>query len=898
MQQTSPHVADTHAGHLPFLPTATELLKGASLEQGGEATMNSLTPAPSATDALRPLSSSPEVCRGEDSPTMVLHPDVTGLHTSGTANGEEHDVATTSAVVSGNGVAAATHQDDNAATSGESGATPVNVVLPAAPALPAVAAEPAVLASSAPELSSALRLPVTTSGAGGATIPGTKAGGQASTEHMSPIHLTSLAPNPLAAKRSGFRSHGDASGASARVPGSRGPIKHSSASRRLAPGAMPAHRRNHFSGYDGVNYENFFFFNEDAATFGIGTMGLFAATAKPVAGAPCTARRGLWSSAHRRRTAGERRQRSASQLPPALPSCKASPYPTLGAAGAAGAASAAPCYYTPACYTSPAVDGVTAWEQRQEEYQNWRFENLIGSAYYRLSNPSDAEVCSWRGTKANDGVPPLHNVADAPVLYSAEEIRRIERLRLRGLQAERTARSTARAHRQAAYEEEVLVQRVRKLRGEAVDLPDCYLRATYPDPSTLTGYAELVAEDAKDRAYPGPHRSKAASGYLVNPQRVVKDHHRAMQHHLVAMQQERLDREAKRLKAAERQRRHTAAQLSDCQLRQAAYLASWMEDRPRVRRAREVEERVLNQWNATAQTRERETHALYTSQESAGVTACQQEPRARGSAAQSNSRKSIPEGTCLDQEVQLFSSTTAAEHCGAAARSSSDVLDPSGTASLPSQAAAPLVRVVARQAVGEKSPPAARPVTPILRPVTPALPPSQLVGPTSTNFFNEVKQWVREFSSPNTVPTNGADTAYRRAWRAELQEAQFLFNRDATQRQRVDIARRVQEAREKAFEGHWRQAERERHEKHELATRRADHTQADVETASAIRLELHEEAHRAQQQRMVQAAERYTEAQFLRQQSKQREMALRSLEAAELQQLRVKLSSALAANRE
>ncbi|KAG5504255.1 hypothetical protein JIQ42_06087 [Leishmania sp. Namibia] len=896
MQQTSPHVAESHAGHLPFLPTATELLmKDASSEQGGEATMNSLTPAPGATDALRPLSSSPEVRRGEDSPTMELHPDVTGLHTSGTANGEEHDVATTSAVVSENGVAAAAQQGDTAATSEESGATPVNVVPPAAPALPAVAAEPAMLASPAPELSSVLRLPVTASGTGGATIPGAKAGGQTSTEHMSPIHLTSLAPNPLATNRSGFRSHGDASGASARAPGSREPLKHSSASRRLAPGAMSVHRRSHFSGYDGVNYENFFFFNEDGATFGIGTVGLFAATAKPVAGAPCTTRRGLWSSAHRRRAAGERRQRSASQLPPALPSCKASPYPALGAAGAA---STAPCYYTPACYTSPAVDGVTAWEQRQEEYQNWRCENLIGSTYYRLSNPSDAEVCSWRGTEANEGVPSLHNVADAPVLYSAEEIRRIERLRLRGLQAERTARSTTRAHRQAAYEEEVLVQRVRKLRGEAVDLPDSYLRATYPDPSTLTGYAELVAEDAKDRTYPGPHRSKAASGYLANPQRVVKDHHRAMQHHLVAMQQARIDREAKRLKAAERQRRDTAAQLTDCQLRQAAYLASWMEDRPRVRRAREAEGRVLNQWNAAAQTREREMRALYTSQESAAVTTCQQEPRARGSAAQSNSRKSIPEGTCLDQEVQPFSSTTAAEYCGAAARSSSDVPDPSGAASIPSQAAVPLVRVVARQAAGEKSPPAARPVTPILRPVTPALPPSQLVGPTSTNFFNEVKQWAREFSSPNTVPTNGADIAYRRAWRAELQEAQHLFNRDATQRQRVDIARRVQEAREKAFEGHWRQAERERHAKRELAMRRADHTQTDVETASAIRLELHEEAHRAQQQRLVQAAERYTETQFLRQQSKQREMVLRSLEAAELQQLRVKVSSALAANRE
>ncbi|KAG5482038.1 hypothetical protein LSCM1_05753 [Leishmania martiniquensis] len=890
MQQIIPHVVESHTAQLPLMPTAAELLmKGASSEQSRAATMSSLPPVPGATDARRPLLSALEARSGGDVPPGSLHPHATGLQMSGTVDSEGHDVGITSAVVVENG--------DTAATPGESGETPVGAVPPAAPTPSAAAAEPAVPASSALEPTLAEQLPVTAAGTDAAATSSVKEGPHASSERVSSVRYKSRASTPPTANRNGFRGHGDANGASARAPGHRESLKHLATSRRAPPGTMPVRRRNHFSGCDGVSYENFFFHSEDVATFGIGTVGLFATTAKPVTGAPHTASQDVCASAHRRRIAGEGRHRSAPQLPPALPSCRGSHHPTLGAAGVASTAS---CYYTPACYASPAVDGVKAWEQRQEDYRNWRCENLLGSTYYRLSNPFDAGGGTGRGAEANDGESSLHDVTGAPALYSAEEIRRIERLRLRGLQAERTARSTARAREHEVYEGEVLLQRVRKLRGEAVDLPDSYLRATYPDPFTLTGYAELETEHAKGRTYPGPYRSKAASGYLASPKRVVHDHHRAMQHHRVAMRQARLDREARRLKAAECQRRDAAAQLTKCRLQQEAYLASWMEGHPRGCCAREVEQRVSNHWNGVTQTREREVGALYTSQEAAAATARQQELRARAGAAPSNSSKGISGGYCLEQEVWLSPSMAAAEYCGAAAQSPhspSRVPGSSEDASLPPRAAASPVTVVASQAAGEKSPPVARPVTPTLRPVTPTLPPSQVVGPTSTNFCNEVKQWSREFSSPNTVPANGADTAYRRAWRAALSEAQLRFSRDAAQRQRGETVRRVQEAREKAFEGKWKHAERERQEKRELAMRRADHTHADIEAASAIRLEVHEEAHHAQQQRMVQEAERYTETQFLRQQSKQREMVLRSLEATELQQLRVKVSSASGVNR-
>nr|VDZ43590.1 hypothetical_protein_conserved [Leishmania donovani] len=557
---------------------------------------------------------------------------------------------------------------------------------------------------------------------------------------------------------------------------------------------------------------------------------------------------------------------------------------------------------------SRAMNGITAWEKRQEEYQQWRRENLKRSTYYRLSRPLDALGGTETETEENGILPCLYN-AYAPVLFSSEERHRMERLRLRALEAERTARSTARAHEQAAYEKEVLLQRSRKLHGEAVDLPDSYLRTTYPDPSTFTGYAEPATGDDKGRIYPAPHASKAASGYLANPKLIVKDHHRAMQQHRVARQQARLNQEAQRLEAAERQRRDIAAQLTDCQLQEAAYLASWMEGRPRVCRARETErharqeaeQRAVDEWNRAAQTREREVYALYTSQEAAAAASHRQELRARVVAPRPCSRKGISGGHRPEQEVQSLPAAPDAEHNGAAARVpsplSTGVPDSSGVVDCLPQAAAPPLSMVPSQAPEEKLARAARPLTPTVRPETPALPPSQVVGPTSTNFFNEVKQWTREFPSPNTVPVNGSDAAYRRAWKAELEEAQLRFNRETTQRQREDIARRVQEARERALEGSWQQAEQKRHEKRELAARRADHTQADVEAATAVRLEVWLESHRAQQQRMVQAAERYNETQFLRQQSKQREMVLRSLEEEELQQLRMMVSSASAANR-
>ncbi|TPP41000.1 hypothetical protein CGC20_36755 [Leishmania donovani] len=821
-------------------------------EKSDAAITSKLTSTPVATEALRPLSSSFEARNGDDSPSLELNPNVNSSHESGSGNTQRHDVAATSVVVSETGIAAAAAQDVTAVCTGEAMATPVEAVLPAAALPSAVATDPAVSALRAPsalEPSLIVRFP------GAAPAAVAKAREQTCLEHLSPIRFTSPEPSTSARKGSSCRGRGGAAGAPGRVSGRRGSPQHLPVLRRRTPGAAIRHRRRHFSGGGGVSCKNFFFQSEGAATFGIGTVGLFASTAKPVFG-PRAAKRGLSLSVHQRRTHGERGQRSVSQ-PAVLPSCRAAPPPT---SGAAGAASAVPCYYTPACYMSRAMNGITAWEKRQEEYQQWRRENLKRSTYYRLSRPLDALGGTETETEENGILPCLYN-AYAP------------------------------------------------LHGEAVDLPDSYLRTTYPDPSTFTGYAEPATGDDKGRIYPAPHASKAASGYLANPKLIVKDHHRAMQQHRVARQQARLNQEAQRLEAAERQRRDIAAQLTDCQLQEAAYLASWMEGRPRVCRARETErharqeaeQRAVDEWNRAAQTREREVYALYTSQEAAAAASHRQELRARVVAPRPCSRKGISGGHRPEQEVQSLPAAPDAEHNGAAARVpsplSTGVPDSSGVVDCLPQAAAPPLSMVPSQAPEEKLARAARPLTPTVRPETPALPPSQVVGPTSTNFFNEVKQWTREFPSPNTVPVNGSDAAYRRAWKAELEEAQLRFNRETTQRQREDIARRVQEARERALEGSWQQAEQKRHEKRELAARRADHTQADVEAATAVRLEVWLESHRAQQQRMVQAAERYNETQFLRQQSKQREMVLRSLEEEELQQLRMMVSSASAANR-
>nr|CAJ2470241.1 unnamed protein product [Leishmania braziliensis] len=911
MQQTIPPVADTQTARSPLSPTAAKLLLKSTLsEQSCTATASKLTPIHSATDALQPLSSSSEVRGGDEFPSLGLHFHVTNLYGNNNGNTQERDAATTSAVMVETGAAAATAQDGTAASARESRATPAEDVPPAAHPPPAMVAESATSAScvsSSLEPLSIAQLRGLESRSGKAVAAGAETGGQTSFEHLRrPIHLMSAVPTASATKHRGFRGHGGVSGDSVRVSGHRELRQGLSVLRHLTFGGAAGHRRDNFSGVDGVSYENFFFRSEDTAVFGVGTVGLFASTAKPVTGASRTTTRGSPPSAHHHRTHGNRGQRSAPQSLCVPPSCRASALLTSNGAGAVGTA---PCYYTPACYTSPAVDGVTAWKQRQENYQKWRRENLKASTYYRLSKPSGARGGAGTAADASDSAAPLHDINGAPTLCLSEERRRIERLRLRGLQAERTARSTARVHEQATYEEEVLLQRLRKLRGEAVDLPDCYLRATYPDPSTLTGYAERVAGDNQNRTYPAPHRSKAASGYLANPQRVVKDHHSAMQLHRVAMQQARLDREEQHLEAAERQRCDIAAQLTERQLWEAAYLASWMEGRPRLSRAREAErharqeaeQRTLDQLNRTTQMHEREVYALYASQEAAVTAVHQKELRAQVVAPRLYSRRGISGGHSLDQEVQPLPATTAAQPNGAAARVSSPLSSGAphspGTASIPPQAAASPVPMVPLQALGKKSAPAVRPVTPAVRPATPALPPSQVVGPTSTNFFNEVKQWSREFPSPNVIPVNGADAAYRRAWKAELDEAQLRFNREMTQRQRKDITRGVQEACAKVLDWSGQRAKQGRDERRELAMRRANHTQADVEAATAVRLELQEEVHRAQQKRMVQATERHSETQFLRQQLKQREMVLRSLYAEELQQLRMTVSSASAANR-
>ncbi|KAK7198883.1 hypothetical protein NESM_000854800 [Novymonas esmeraldas] len=719
-----------------------------------------------------------------------------------------------------------------------------------------------------------------------------RSGGQTSFALLSPLRFPTPAPTTSSTRRSTSRSHG---GGLDHVAGRRSSRQRLSLAARAtaaaaaaaAAAASPATatRRDHFSGGGGISYENFFFHSEDAASFGIGTVGLYAARAKPVAGAgsapPITAS-AMHQHHHHHRRHG---QRGAPHPPSAPPSCGGSP-PSTSGAGGAGA-----CYYTPACYTSPAVDGVTAWEQRQAGYQQWRRDNLAGTTYQRLSRPSGApgEVAGEAtGTAAAaaegpNGVPSLCDLVFPSALYTAEERHRIEHRRLRAIQAERAARSSSRVQEQKAYDNAVLDQRTRKLQGEAVDLPDSYLRATYPDSSTLTGYAELLTSGGggKSSTFPGPHRSAAASRYLANPLRVVKDHHRAVTQHRTAMQQARLDREAQHLEAAERQRHDISVQLADCQARESTHMATWMEGRLHVSRAREKERherqemmhRAVDRLNRSAQTHERAVYAMYATQEAATKSAHQQELRTRVIAARPGSRNGAP----------------TSQRLGAAPPPSRP----------PSAAAAP-TSAAGQDAQHAAPPPPPLPTVPrqaaeAVRPITPAVPPSQVVGPTSTSFFNELKQWTYAFPSPNTIPVNGADAAHRRAWKAELNEAQLQFNREATQRQRDDIPRRVQEARDKAFEGNWQQAQHERHEKRDLATRRADHTHADVEAATAVRVGVQEEVQRAQQQRQVQAAERFNETQFLRQQSRQREMLLRTYEAEELQQLRTAVSSASAA---
>ncbi|GET87469.1 hypothetical protein, conserved [Leishmania tarentolae] len=911
MQQTIPHVADAHTRRLSLPETDIKLLAQHTVPERSDTAITSNFAATSVdTEAVRPLSSSSEVRNDDKSPALELNSHAGSLHESGSGNSQQQDVAATSAVTAETGLASAAAQDGTALSTGEAMETPAEAVPPAAAPSPdtppVVATEPSVsalCASTAPE--SSLIAPV--QGAAPHSISesaaGVKAGVRTDCEHPRATRFMSPELSTPTKKGSNCRSRSGATGASARVSGCRESLRHLSALRRWKPGSGIRHRRRHFSGGGGASCKNFYR-DEDIATFGIGTVGLFASTAKPVTD-PHAGKRKLLSSAHHRRAHGECGHRTVSH-PTVLPSCRTGAPPT---SGAADTASAQPCYYTPACYMSRSVNGIMTWEKRQEEYQNWRRENLKRSTYYRFSRPLEApRDAQTSADNDDDSVSSLYN-DDVLALCSSEERYRMECLRLRALEAERKARSNAREQAQAMHEKKVLHQRTRKLRGEAVELPDSYLRFTYPDPSTITGYAELAVEGDEDSTYLGPHTSKVGGGYLANPERVVKDHHRAMQQRRLSRQQERLNREAQRLEAAERQRHDMAAQLAENQLQEAAYVASWMEGRPRICRARErerharqeVERCALDEWNRAAQRREREAYSLYASQEEAAATAHQLELRARVLAPRPYSRKGILGGHRLEQEVQPLPATSAAQYKGDAegmpGQLSTGAPDFSDTVGCPPHAAAPPPSIVPSQAPEEKSKRAARPVTATVYLETLTLPPSQVVGPTSTNFFNEVKQWMREFPSPNTVPLNGSDAAYRRAWKAELEEAQLRFNREATQRQREDIVRRVQEAREKAFEGSWDQAEQKRHEKRDLAARRAGHTQSDVEAATAVRLEVRLEAHRAQQQRMVQAAERHNETQFLRQQSKQREVLLRSLEAEELQKLRTMVSSTSEANR-
>ncbi|KAG5508817.1 hypothetical protein JKF63_05319 [Porcisia hertigi] len=755
----------------------------------------------------------------------------------------------------------------------------------------AASAVPAPPASSVQETSatagSQVEAPTTNAAAATGDTPGT----EAKWKHLRALRLMSpvavaCTPNGITARKT------DSSGAIARAPAGKGGVpRRAPVWRRSAPGAQTRGRRDNFRCLDGVSYKNFFYEHEYISTFGVGTVGLFADKETLHLRASCPATRELSSAPHHRSVRNEDgRQRPAEQLAATVPS------PSEGTQTKLAARS----NYTSASYTTPAMDNAIIWGRREESYQNWRRENLTGSTYYRLSRLPD--VREGPGARANGGDLSPCRADNTAALHTDEERERIARLRLRAIQAERKARSNAREQERATYEEEVLLLRMRKLCGEGVDLPDSYLRATYPDPSTLTGYAEAVSQNGKGRPYRSPHRSEAASGYLKNPRRIVRDHALAVQQHRQSAREVQLVREAQHLEESEHQRRQYTAELSDSQSQQREYLACWMDGRSRLSRAREAERharhdaetRSAAQCNRTLRTRDRELYALYAAQEAAADAARQQDLRVRV-VGRPLSLEGSPGGQRFAPKTQPLLAA-AAQHDADDTPRDSKRSSPGAAASArfdnsSPHSVIPMLPVVPRQTA------AVCPTAAAARPITPVPPPSHEAGPTSRNFFNEVKEWAQSFPSPNTIPANGADAAFRRLWRAELVEARLHSNREAVQRQREAVLRRVQEAREKTFEENWKHAEKERHEKRELAMRRADNTLADIEAATDLRLGLLEEAHRMQQSRMVQAAERHDETQLQRQQSKKREEVLRSLEAEGLNQLRIMVSSASGTHR-
>jgi hypothetical protein len=655
----------------------------------------------------------------------------------------------------------------------------------------------------------------------------------------------------------------------------------------------------HFAKGADVSCANYFFYKEDVVSFGVGTVGLYAAKTTPAAAATTTTGPATGVAA------------APSNIWKDTTTALAGAQVSRADREERGDTAAARRYQAPADRDNFLVPRRSAaiWEAREADYRQWKRQHLACSSFGRLSQRVDAgrnsngaadvhhrtdkQHHNQRDSGSNGRfaltVPGPGTYLNLPELWSREERMRLEQRRLRALEAERAAKAAAQLQSNKDHEQRVLQRRSRKLKGEALDLPDAYLRATYPDP--------IAPNKGNTRG-----ASSQEDADEVDPQRVVKDHVRARQLHLVDLQNRHVIEEIRRQGEAEKQRQAIAKQLEERRNEEAEFRAAWMEGRPRISRSRETrrhdaaeaEKRAAAQLNHSMQAQMRELYAHYAMADSTETTARQQELRKwvltrvrsrRGQGAdattttsRSSSRNKkddeqggVPTSGRLGSKPTSRAASPPTTVAARAAASPSQRLTP--TPPLPTTAAAP-----ARSEEDHHAD--ARPVTP-----------SQLVGPTSTNFFNEVKQWMQSFPSPNAVPPNAAEAAHRRAWKAGLDEAQLQFNRESTQRQRSDYPRRIIEAREKTQEAHWMQAEDERHEKKTFATRRADHAQADLLAATAMRVSVQSDEQRAQLQRQARAAEKHNEVQQQRLQSKHREEVMRRLEAEEQEQLRLVVSA-------
>ncbi|KPI84967.1 hypothetical protein ABL78_5982 [Leptomonas seymouri] len=663
-----------------------------------------------------------------------------------------------------------------------------------------------------------------------------------------------------------------------------------------SPRVAHHHHHCHINNFDkrsDINCTNFFFHNEVTPTSGVGTVGLYAAKTAPLTAATMTANT-FTSPLSGRRGFG------------ATAAGGAEVAAHTGLNGDVnlhdpGMSAALRRYQSPIDHISstflPMIN-TAAWEEREEDYRQWKRRNLACSSYARLS--TRAAMKTGRGpaaTEESDRNEQNHDMAfamtvpgpggylDLPVLWSKGQMK-LEQRRLRALAAERATKAAVRAKSRRKHDARVLQHRSRKLKGEAMDMPDAYFRATYPDPTAPKGY--IIPASAIHAG------SESDDEDEVIPKQITKDHAKACQQHRVDMREQRLHNEACLQVEVEKQRQAMKKQLEERQADDEAFRASWMLDRPHISRSREnqrhsaeeAERRAAAQWNHSMRAQERGIYALYALEESAKTSARQKELRRRVLSRmrrhrgyQSNSSHSNPSSDGPDSRVPNRGRHDAKVGDG-----------PSPPQNAGSPIAAPVARSPASPsqvtevvAKGEREANDARPAS--------AAPPSQLVGPTSTNFFNEVKLWTQEFSSPNTVPVNAADTLHRRLWKAELDEAQLRFNRDATLQQRELYPRRILEAREKAHEANWTQAEHERKIKKIFADKRADHAQADMQIAAALRSEIQEEAQRAQHQRRTQVEELHDRVQLQRQQSKQREEVLREFEAEEREYLRLIVSA-------